>query len=327
MHQRRGWFLTCALLASACTQGGAALVGIILVARVALSAARRQPLLDAALFVAAYGALSALATIDTYFRPRGETIFSSTNLAQYWAQWPDATGVGIQLLFFVITTGGVMLVAIPLMRGRDPWSLQLFAAALIYAGLLAAASRINPHYFLAPSLLVLLAFTRRLSLMSRPQLWGTAVLASVVVTVWLIRPAGDATPRHASDLGRRLGFETTDYQTQVSLARIIHERFPFPRYGIAHHTLVHYASRSRCRDCDYLITESDGADRRGFEVSRQAHGAALWSRPGLVEPLDTQLPRSGCAPFLRRLYTAYHRRVEPQLAGPAILPWMLCLDR
>lgn len=324
--RRQAMSVACGLLASLCTQGGTVLVAGVLMVRTAFTTHRRPALMSVALFAAGYAVLLVLAELHARVYPRGETIFGWQNLIQYWTQVPDPAGIAIQLLFLILTTGGLVVIAVPFLAGRDELSTQLWVAACGYSMLLALSSRVNPHYFLAPAILLIASFARRLGLVERPARWALASAASVLTSLFLVMPADQRLSDLASNVGGRMRIDATDYETQVNLASAIHEVFPFPVYGISHHTLVYYANRATCVSCDYIITANPEAWSSHQVLSGQGARTVL-GRIGLTETLAAPARGSSCVPWMRRLYSAYRTNVESGLTGPSRLPWALCLNR
>ena len=324
MDGSRRWFVVCAVLACMAAQFGFVLMSLLLMIRLGVSAQRRTILVSAGAFGATYAAVLVIMRIGEIWFPRGATTSSLGNLFRYWNRIPDIQGFGLQLLFLVLMTGAVCVVT-PLRRTPDEQTRTLWWTALAYSLLLATSSRINPHYFLAPAVLFATAFWRHLTVSARPLAAVLPTVASVAVCIWLVSPRHTEPFTRSSELGGRVRIAATDYQSRVALSPVIYEAFPFRQFGVGHHTLVYYAHRLKCRDCDYVIADTS-MRVDGYTLSGTSGRSGLFRRHGHSEP-RTSPPSSYCPEFLMRTYTAQRRRVEALLTGPTRLPWLLCLDR
>ena len=323
---RHGWFVTFAVLGAVSTQFGAALTVLSLVVMAASSVDRRLAVVGGLRFGAAYAAVLAAVALYHVWNPIGFSVFATANLLEYWALLPSLDGIGIQLLFLVIMCGGLALVVVPTLGFGDRLTRQLFTVAVVYAAVLALSSRINPHYFLPSSILLVAAATRTVAQSARPWLPGAALIASFVVSAWAVTPAWYVPSRTASTLGARVRVEGADYMTRARLAQIAYTAFRFDDFGVSHHALLHYATRHPCVDCDYVITSSD-VERAGYTRLDARDGSVIFKRTAGAMSLPTMPGATYCAPFLRSLYTAQRRRAEPRLKGPAELHWHICLTR
>lgn len=239
----QGWFLTAGLLAAFSYPGGLPLMLLTLFAWRATAGREESRGRFVLSFLGALVAVWAVVRLYLAAHPVGETEYSLGHLIARYGGFDFARGALNLKYLALMSAGGVFLA--PAFAGKDRQCRALIVVAFGYAFLMALQERPNPHYFLAPAILLIPATLRGISL--RPSRAGSqaaylALLAAALLCSWPARYLVDTRSRN---VGASLRVIAGDYAGQVEAAKAL---YALPAFrGLSHHALVHYANLSGCR--------------------------------------------------------------------------------
>lgn len=320
---RDGWAVASGLVASVSVQYGAPLVALCLA--LAVPGAWRSHRRVVLALGCGYIAILALFSVHSLVAPRGDTIYTVDYLLTYWAVPPDLKGIRIRLVLLLMTTAAVPVLATPFLPSSDRASLRLYTIGGLYAGLFVLSSRVNPHYFVPPAVFLLIAFLQRIAVSRLLVAWSAVKILAVGLVVAVLLPKDYRLYHGSSQFAATVRLDATDYRGKVALAEELYEVMSFARYGIGHHTLVHYSEITPCDRCALIFSTSNAPT--GYETIHRGSRVNIHRLEATSNPFPSAPLSRYCPDVLRKLYTEHRLAIEGALRGPARLPWSLCLDR
>lgn len=281
-ERRPAWFLAAGLLAAFSYPGGLPLMLLTVLAWRATSGRRSGSSRFAVFFLGAWAAAWLLLRWRLAGHPVGDTEYSLSSLAARWGGF-DRSRLAAGLKYLLLTSGGAVLLA-PLLGWRDLVCRRLILVALPFAALMALQDRSNPHYFLAPSVLLVPAAVRAVVLSPRRRLLGAVYLAGLALAGALSLPTRYPVNRDSRIVGGSLRVEADAYEGRLELARAVYDVLPHDRYGLSHHALVHYSDRAGCRigDCALVITPRPAVP--GYAAVGGSEAARVFLKAGASLP-------------------------------------------
>jgi len=291
LTEQKKWFLLCCLLASLSVANGLILTSFLFLAFFLLGRNRKPILYLGLSFMVVYVAYLGFVAIYDTFYPLGFQRWSMEGMLRYFS-WNDLLSPKRYYLhakYLLLMTGvmPVLLFPLSLLTGtKDRLALKIYLAAGLYALGVFSFRNTNPHYFTSVALVFFVPFLRAVGSMQENRAVYVRLTYGVVagIIIVLIFPFRYTLNQDARNMGNQTCIEAADYRAQVRLAEGIYKIFPFKKYGVGHHTLVHYSAKENCsvEEVNYIwTTKRDTFENRDEFVGK---GGDLLMRKGVKKP-------------------------------------------